>query len=571
MVKSIGSIKTLGSILAVSIAAKQILRAVFILKVFPLLGGVSFQGSFWQALLISLSAFALPFLTASAAMWFVIARLVLLNLLVKRINPLYAEKARLSFWLRTIKDSETRKLKLENRSLIEAVKVALAPKQFLLTALYYLLVLAAFAKFSAFLQFSTWSAMVSATLACTFFDTAIAIVSDVGFSYWYTKASDKEAEKRANQQAQPEEQALTIFGRAQALQEKRELKMAPFNLEVQLNPTKAEAYLNRGKVLLSDGENSLAYRDFCKAIEIDKSMPQAYHQKGEALANLNMPNLAILEFEQACRLYETQGLTREWQQADCRLKEMKSSLAASALDGKAAIIRTQVFFKPETIDEIEKINLEKANKELSNDAFSASAYLKRSQALLQEKKYEEAREDSTRALQLRADYADAFRVRAEALYNLNQFEEAIKDFNESLSLKPADADTLKARALCNCSLYRGEEALSDINAAIELSESNDLKIVRALILRALSRNEEALRDLSDFIDNRTMAVKVWACLLLPLAREISYQLKMTLPEAYRMRSEIYEEMGQRQLAENDLAAAHKLESKLAKRQPRMKI
>ncbi|MBI5174183.1 MAG: tetratricopeptide repeat protein [Candidatus Melainabacteria bacterium] len=568
---NLGTIKTIGALLAVSIPAKQVLRSVFILVVFPLLAGVSFHGSFWQALLISLSAFALPFLTASAMMFFVIARLLLLNLLVKRINPVYAEKAQLSFWLRTSKDSEASKLKLENRSPIESVKSSLAPKRCLLTSVYYLLVLSLFAKFSSFLQFSSWSAMGLATLACTVFDSAIALVSDLVFSYWYSRNSDKEAEKRAGLEAQPEEQIPTFFGRAQAFHEKKELKIAPFNLEVQLNPTRAEAYLERGKALLSDDENVLAYKDFCKVLELEKGMPQAYHQKGEALAKMKMPNLAVLELEQACRLYEKQGLAKDWQQADYRIKELKSSLAAADLDGKTAMVHTQVFFKPEAIDEIEKLNLEKANKELSNDAFSASAYMKRSQALLQEKKYQAALEDSTRAIQLRADYAEAFRVRAEALYNLNQFEEAIKDFNESLSLKPADADTLRARALCNCSLYRGEEALSDINSAIKLSESNDLKIVRALIFKALSRNQEALSDLSEFIANRTMAVKVWACMLLPIAREISHQLNMTLPEAYRMRSELYEEMGQRQLAQNDLTQAQKLEQKLSKKQPRLKL
>ncbi len=568
---NLGTIKTIGVLLAVSIPAKQVLRSIFILQVFPLLAGVTFHGSFWQALLISLSAFALPFLTASAVMWFVIARLLLLNLLVKRINPIFAEKAQLSFWLRSSKDSEATKLKLENRSPMASVKSSLAPKRCLMTATYYLLVLATFAKFGSFLQFSSLSALGSATLACTVFDIAMALVTDLVFSYWYTRNSDQEAEKRACQEAQPDKQAPTFFGQAQAFQEKKELKIAPFNLEVQLNPGKAVAYIERGKALLSDDENVLAYKDFCKAIELEKGMTQAYHQKGEALAKMKMPNLAILELKQACRLYEGQGLAKEWQQADYRIKELKSSLATSDLDSKAAMIHTQVFFKPETIDEIEKLNLEKANRELSNDAFSASAYLKRSQALLQEKKYQEAMEDSTRALQLRADYAEAFRVRAEALYNLNQFEEAIKDFNESLSLKPADVDTLRARALCNCSLYRGEEALQDINSAIDLSESNDLKIVRALIFKALSRNQEALSDLSEFIANRTMAVKVWACMLLPIAREISHQLNMTLPEAYRMRSKLYEEMGQRQLAENDLAQAQKLEQKLSKKQPRLKL
>ncbi|HNM50769.1 MAG TPA: hypothetical protein PKN86_13730, partial [Candidatus Obscuribacter sp.] len=135
---------------------------------------------------------------------------------------------------------------------------------------------------------------------------------------------------------------------------------------------------------------------------------------------------------------------------------------------------------------------------------------------------------------------------------------------EEVAAAPRDAERLIARAA-------GEEALQDINSAIDLSESNDLKIVRALIFKALSRNQEALSDLSEFIANRTMAVKVWACMLLPIAREISHQLNMTLPEAYRMRSELYEEMGQRQLAENDLAQAQKLEQKLSKKQPRLKL
>ena len=60
----------------------------------------------------------------------------------------------------------------------------------------------------------------------------------------------------------------------------------------------------------------------------------------------------------------------------------------------------------------------------------------RGKARVDLKKHEEAVEDFTQAIDIKADFAEAYFDRGKAKVDLKQYEEAIEDFTQSITIKP---------------------------------------------------------------------------------------------------------------------------------------
>lgn len=566
-------------LLGIALAPFQYLvRAYVVWRLLGLISGISFHGSFLQALWMSI---ALMLITLALTTTVVIGTMLLYVLarpIVKRINPTWAEKFELKATLDGHQRSTKNKLQFSTgRPTKELLLEGLTLNGILLTLFYKMLSLFIFAHFYPFLfVMQSLNSAILASVALSALDKVLNLVFNlltVTVIFLEKKKAETVHETSENQSAPTRANKFTtLWSKALEVQEERELRLAPYNLEVQLSPNNPSTYVERGKVNLSIEERAAAYEDFSKAIKLDAGCAEARHRRGEVLARMGLNHLSIEDLGQSCRLYKEQNNPTAWKEANAKLEELNAQLASPkslVQSSKETVATTKFLFQPEAFHEIQKLKIESADKELGENAFSAPVYCQRAQALLNEKQYQKALDDYTRALQLRPEYADALRGRGDAWFGLGNYEKSIADYTEALALSANDADSYRGRSFAYSCTGKLEEALADMTMAMKFSPSNDLKFIRAQILTDLRRNAEALDDLNDFISTRESAIMVWSFFILPVFREIAFQLKAALPEAYRMRSKLHEEAGNQALAAADMAAVQKIEKEVSKRKSRL--
>lgn len=552
-------------------------RAIVICLGLNLIGGVSFHGNILEGLWLALSLELAQLLLATAIITITTLGYFLIKPLAKRINATATENMELKLLLGSDKRSTRDKMRYSiDRSSKELIPDGISIRGAPVAFIYKSILLLAFAHFyPATLTFASWQAAALTGAGLCALDAILTLIfnSAVAIAMALEKKKKKKKKAELSQEEKPssfekQNKLAALWNQALVIQEERDLSLAPYNLEVQLNANSPDVYMERGKVLLRLEEKARAYEDFNKAIKLNGNLAEAYHRRGEALAKMGLRHLAIQDLSIACRLYQEQNNLSAWKEANAKLEELKTQIAASKpllQTGKETVAHTKFFFQPDAIHEIQKLNIESADKELGQNALSAPTYCKRAKSLCSEKQYQQALDDYNRALQLSPEYADALRGRGETYFGLKEYQKSIPDFTEALRLNANDTDALRGRSFSYSCLGQWQEALDDMTLAMKFNQSNDLKIIRAQILLSLNRSEEALKDLNSYISTRESAVIVWSVIFLPIFREIAFQLKSGLPDAYRMRAKLHEEAGNQTLAAADMAAAQKIEKELSKR------
>ena len=91
---------------------------------------------------------------------------------------------------------------------------------------------------------------------------------------------------------------------------------------IELNPNFAEAYSNRGLAKYNLGDNQGAIVDYNKAIELNPNFADAYYSRGNSYQQLGEKQQALADFREASRLYQQQGNTTWYQNANDRIREL---------------------------------------------------------------------------------------------------------------------------------------------------------------------------------------------------------------------------------------------------------
>jgi tetratricopeptide (TPR) repeat protein len=118
-----------------------------------------------------------------------------------------------------------------------------------------------------------------------------------------------------------------------------------------------------------------------------------------------------------------------------------------------------------------------------------------------EKKYLQAVEDFTRALEIDPDFFQVYIRRTVCFRHLGEYQKALQDVEAYIRLRPHDDMAYLARAGCHEWVGNYEAALRDYTQAIELApEKIEPIYYRAEAYGRLGRAQEAIQDYSRVIE-----------------------------------------------------------------------
>ena len=115
--------------------------------------------------------------------------------------------------------------------------------------------------------------------------------------------------------------------------------------------------------------------------------------------------------------------------------------------------------------------------------------------------YEEAVEDFSQVVTIKADYVNAWFNRGEIQYELGKFEEAIADYSQALELAPGDFGAYTSRGHSYFQMRKYDAALNDYSSAIDAAPKNAAAHAnRGDAHRCLQHWEECAKDFRKAIE-----------------------------------------------------------------------
>ena len=188
--------------------------------------------------------------------------------------------------------------------------------------------------------------------------------------------------------------------------------------------------------------------------------------------------LAVESASKACQL-------TDWKDADCLVALSTAHAECRDYDSAFAAIDKAI------------VLLERADKKQARGL--SVCYACRAHCRYQQKDYENALQDSSRAIELDPTNARWFVGRAKIFWQQQDFGKALDDYDHAVKLKPLDESIRKGRAQL-LGVIDDERALAKLNAAISESP-HDAKAFsgRAQIWMRKNQVERALADFSEAI------------------------------------------------------------------------
>jgi len=259
--------------------------------------------------------------------------------------------------------------------------------------------------------------------------------------------------------------AAAYSNRGLALQElkRADEALASYDRAIAIKPDYSEAYSNRGVILqmLNRLEEALASYD--RAIAFRPDYAEAYFNRGNALRELKRMEEALASYDRAIAIKP--GYAEAYSNRGSALQALKRAKEALASYDKAIAI------KPD----------------------NAEAYSNRGVALQELKCVEEALVSYDRAIAIKPDYAEAYSNRGNALRELKRLEEALASYDRAIAIKPDYAEAHYNRGNTLQDLKRVEEALASCDRAIAIKpDYAEAYYNRGNALQELKRLEEAL-------------------------------------------------------------------------------
>ena len=212
-----------------------------------------------------------------------------------------------------------------------------------------------------------------------------------------------------------------------------------FTEVIKRQPDNFGAYLNRGKVHASNGENALAIDDYTDAITLKPDFADAYYNLGIVHACNGENALAISAYTDAITLKPD---------------------FADAYNNRGLVRKEKGNFDDAIADYTQSI-------ELSPD--SVGEYYNRGVVYEEKGEDDKAIADYTKAIDLKPDFADAYSQRGTVYWKKNEIDNAINDFDKAIKLNPNDAQAYHNRGLAALVNEKFEEAFVCLSRALELN------------------------------------------------------------------------------------------------------
>ena len=297
-------------------------------------------------------------------------------------------------------------------------------------------------------------------------------------------------------------------GNVQQLLGQLDMAIEAYSQCIDLNPSHAIAYSNRGAVYGTKGETELAIENFSKAIKLNSSDAVSYNNRGVAYREKGDVDLAIEDHDKAIKLnldyakaYMSRGVAyREKGDVDLAIEDLNKAIQLDPNDALVYYNRGNVYRDkgaPDTaiadytkaielnLKFVEAYNVRgityrrKGDVDLAIKDFNtaiklkrdyAEAYYNRSIAYNDKGELDNTIEDSNTAIKLKRDYAEAYTVRGMAYGKKGELDTAIEDFNTAIKLKPKLVEAYNNRG--NARVYKGEfdTAIIDYTHAIQFRQ-----------------------------------------------------------------------------------------------------
>ncbi len=174
---------------------------------------------------------------------------------------------------------------------------------------------------------------------------------------------------------------------------------------------------------------------------------------------------------------------------------------------------------------------------------SAEVYFEKGVKMTDEKRYNEAIECFTDAIEVNPNLVKAYFSRGFVFYNLNKMNEALSDYNKAIELDPeyASAYNNKGNIKEECADYQG--ALSDYSKAIECDSMFVLGYTNRARIKVIVENHKgAISDYSKAIDILTVIKKY------DTEGYYSYYDEEYFSSIYFHRGVVYQKIGKTELA-----------------------
>ena len=234
---------------------------------------------------------------------------------------------------------------------------------------------------------------------------------------------------------------------------------------ISLKPDYAEAYNNRGNVLLDMKRYDDAILSYERAFALKPDFPEAYNNRGIALYELKRYDQAVISYERAI------SLKPDYPEAHNNLGVVLYDLKRYE-DALASYDRA-IYHRPDYVN----------------------AYSNRGNVLRDSMRYEDALESYGRALAIKPDYTKVYISRGNLLRTMRQYGDALASFDHALSLDPNSSDACNDRGITLQDLRRFEEAMESYDRAIALrSDFVQAFNNRGVALQSLNRYHDSLES-----------------------------------------------------------------------------
>jgi len=210
---------------------------------------------------------------------------------------------------------------------------------------------------------------------------------------------------------------------------------------VKLNPSSADAHLNRGMVYDSKGQYDKAVVDFNSAIRLSPTLAPAFSARGAAYHALGNFAVAIADYTEALRLAPN-GRLNYSRRGNAYLSNGEHDRAIA--DFSQAI-------------------------RLETDLFSVSlSFLSRGNTYLAKGQPDRALLDYDEAIKRYPRFSQAFGKRGVAYLAMGQFDRALTDLDQAIKLEPASPFAFAARAAAYEGIKDTDRAMRDYQTALAL-------------------------------------------------------------------------------------------------------
>lgn len=268
-------------------------------------------------------------------------------------------------------------------------------------------------------------------------------------------------------------------------------------------------YNKRGILHAKLGNHKEALSDFEEALELNPNSLAAISNKAIALENLNRFPEALETLDKAIKLVLSNEKRNDNSSSASDLIFQKSLILVRTGDFKNAIqiISDLIIKDPENVELLRfhsqllektkslKKALEVNEKVLAIAPHSEQDWLLRGALLLQEKQFEDALEAINTVVDLNPNIPQAYSMRSNIHFAKGDIENAFADAESRIKMNPRDSDGFAMKAILFRNTNKLKEALEQINKALEFdAESTFAYRVRSSIYSQMGDKVAAEKD-----------------------------------------------------------------------------